>query len=286
MDRRTFLHLGVGAAAVAGLGVNSLFAASGKKIPIALELYSLRRTIPGDVPGILKKVASFGYTGVETAGTYNLKAEEFKKMLDDAGLIVVSAHTGLNMLLGDAFKATVEYNQILGNKRLIVPGGLQQAIVQDSGNLITAQLFNELAWKAKQCGMEVGFHAHTGDFDKVMGNDGKPGKTAWEVFLSRTSPEVIGQIDLGWCNNSGNDPAEMVRKFPGRAKLVHVKSNSKEVKGCVVGDADDKVDWKKVFAACEEVGGTEWYIVEQEQFKVAELDSCKECIDNMRKMGK
>ncbi|MDD3588483.1 MAG: sugar phosphate isomerase/epimerase [Thermoguttaceae bacterium] len=283
MQRRTFIQTGL-TAAVAGLSCASsfTFAATGKKIPIALELYSLRRTIKDDVPGTLKKVAAMGYQGVETAGTYGLEAKELKKMLDDVGLPVCSAHIGLAALLGDQFEKTVEYNKILGNSRLIVPGGIQKAIVTNAGNQITATLFNELAAKAKKCGVEIGFHCHTGDFDKVDGT----GKPAWEVFLTRTNPEVIGQIDIGWCNNSGNDPAAMIRKFPGRAKVVHVKSNNNEVKGCVVAEAADKVPWKTVFEACESVGGTQWYIVEQEQFKVSELDACKECIDNLRKLGK
>lgn len=259
-----------------------IFAADGKKVPVALELYSLRRTAPDDVPGTLKKVAEMGYEGVEFAGTYNLQAAELRKMIDDVGLKGVSAHVGLHAILGDNFYGTADFYRQLGATMLIVPGGLEPAIVNDAGNAMTANLFNELAEKAKKEGFQIGFHPHTGDFRKVEGTE----TPAWQLFLERTSEDVIGQIDIGWCNNSGNDPAEMIARFPGRAKIVHVKSNNNDVAGCCVADADDKVDWQKVFAACENEGGTQWYIVEQEQFKVSELDSARECRENMKKLGR
>ncbi|MDO4587087.1 MAG: sugar phosphate isomerase/epimerase [Planctomycetia bacterium] len=283
MNRRSFMKTTLGTAAL-GLGTGSIMnwasAAEGKKIPIALELYSLRNTAPKDVPGTLKLVAEMGYEGVECAGYYGLPAQELRKMFDDFGLKAVSTHTGLGSLLGNEYAKTVEFNQILGNKYLIVPGGLVPAILANDSNQMAAHLFNELSIKAEKDGMFIGYHCHTAEFGKVVGMEEK---TGWELFFERTRPEVVAQVDIGWCNHAGQNPAEMIRKFPGREKLVHVKADG--VHGTVVGDPDDKVDWKAVIAACSEVGGTEWLIVEQEQFKVSEIDSARECLENLKKAG-
>ncbi|MBQ2849724.1 MAG: twin-arginine translocation signal domain-containing protein, partial [Thermoguttaceae bacterium] len=67
MNRRSFLQAGLGALAVASLP-SSIFAAykkGEKRIPIALQHYSLRTVAGQDVPGALKKVAEMGYEGVE-----------------------------------------------------------------------------------------------------------------------------------------------------------------------------------------------------------------------------
>src|SRR5438094_6516248 len=91
-------------------------------IPIGLQLYSVREDAAKDLPGVLKAVAKMGYEGVEFAGYYGHSAQDVRKMLDDNGLKCCGGHLGLDTLLGDALPATIEYQQTLGNKFLIVPG--------------------------------------------------------------------------------------------------------------------------------------------------------------------
>ena len=86
------------------------------RIPIALQLYSVRENCQKDFPGTLKAVAEMGYEGVDFAGYYDYDAKAIRKMLDDLGLGVAGCHTGLNTLLGDELAKTVEFNRILGNK--------------------------------------------------------------------------------------------------------------------------------------------------------------------------
>ena len=52
------------------------------KIPIALQLYSVREDCARDFPGTLEAVANMGYEGVEFAGYYGRSTDELKKMLD------------------------------------------------------------------------------------------------------------------------------------------------------------------------------------------------------------
>ena len=91
------------------------------RIPIALELYSVREDAAEDTVGTLEAVAKMGYEGVEFAGYYGHSAEDLRKICDDLGLQIIGTHTGLDTLLGDQLQATIDYNQILGNKYLIVP---------------------------------------------------------------------------------------------------------------------------------------------------------------------
>ncbi len=93
-----------------------------KRIPIALQLHSVREDCAKDLSLTLQAVAQMGYEGVEFAGYYDRSAEELRGMCDDLELKVVGTHTGLNTLLGDELDKTVEFNKILGNKYLIVPG--------------------------------------------------------------------------------------------------------------------------------------------------------------------
>jgi len=280
ISRRDLLKLGAGSAALCATGANRLIAktsASKKKIPIGLQLYSVRKDCAKDLPGVLKAVAKMGYQGVEFAGYHGRKAGELRKMLDDNGLKCCGTHTGLDTLTGDALKSTAEFNRIVGNQFLIVPWLAHKMRNSVPAVQETARLFNELARKAKPLGMRVGYHAHGGDFERLAD------QTAWDILFSNTNPEVVMQLDIGNCIGGGGDPIAVLKKFPGRSATVHLKEHGGRP-GAPVGEGD--VNWKEVFQICETTGGTEWYIVEQESYAGTPLDSVKRCLENLRRMGK
>ena len=103
-SRREVLGLGVGAAALwaTGAGASAAVrpkrrvkaAAAAAKIPIGLQLYSVRKDCEKDLPGVLEAVAKMGYVGVEFAGYYGRKADELRKLLDKNGLKCCGTHTG------------------------------------------------------------------------------------------------------------------------------------------------------------------------------------------------
>jgi sugar phosphate isomerase/epimerase len=248
-----------------------------QKIPIALQLYSVRKECEKDLPGVLKAVAGMGYQGVEFAGYYDRKADELKKLLDQSGLKCCGTHIGLNTLLGDELKKTVEFNKTLGNPFLIVSymGEDRMGTIEKVNE--TAKLFTEIAAKVRPDGMRVGYHAHGGDFRKLEG------ETAWDRFFTAAGPAVTMQLDIGNCIDGGGDPYAVLKKFPGRSATIHLKEHGGKP-GAPLGEGD--VKWKEIFQLCETTGGTQWYIVEQESYAGTPLESVKQCIDNLRKMGK
>lgn len=279
-SRREMLKLGAGAAAVWATGAGPLAAevkSSKKKIPIGLQLYSVRQACQKDLPGVLRAVAKMGYQGVEFAGYYGRKAKELRKLLDANGLKCCGTHTGLNTLTGDALKGTVEFNQILGNKFLIAPGLPGGRLASVRAVKETAKLFSELAEKVKPQKMRVGYHAHGGDFRRF------DGETAWDILFSNASSDVVMQLDIGNCIGGGGDPIAILKKFPKRSATIHLKEHGGKPEA-VVGEGD--VKWDEVFRLCETTGGTEWYIVEHERGAGSPLDNVRRCIENLRKMGK
>jgi len=134
------------------------------KIPIALQLYSVREDCARDLPGTIEAVAKMGYDGVEFAGYYGRNAKELRKLCDNVGLPIVSTHIGLDILLGDELKKTVEFHHILGCKFLIVPGLAESRRNSRAAWLDTAKLFNEIAEKLAPEGMRTGYHNHSIEF--------------------------------------------------------------------------------------------------------------------------
>ena len=280
ISRRNMLKLTSGTAAMLAAGANPLSAlakAPKKKIPIGLQLYSVRNDCNKDLPAVLKAVGKMGYDGVEFAGYYGRSADELRKMLDANGLKCCGTHAQFGSLLGDNMKGTIEFNKTLGNKFLIVPS-LPGANRESAEALLdTAKLFDELSAKAKEQDMLVGYHAHGGDFKKFDGT------TGWDILFGNTCDEFVMQMDIGNCLGGGGDPIATLKRYPGRSLSVHLKEHGGP-RGASIGEGD--VDWKTVFEICETTGGTQWYVVEQEGYDATPLQCVEQCIKNLRKMGK
>ena len=275
VTRREFLGA-IGAAGVTlGLGAASLArGADSKKIPVGLQLYSVREQCQKDLPGTLAAVAKIGYPGVEFAGYYGRSAKDLRKLLDDNGLVACGTHTPYESVQGDKLKETVEFNRIIGNKFLIVPWMNEAKAKQEW--LDRAKLFNEIADKIKPEGMWVGYHAHQHDFTKI------DGVTAWDLFFGNTKAEVVMQLDTSNCCEGGADPVAVLKKYPGRARSIHIKAYGGGP-DAVIGE--DKVAWKDVFAFCETKGKTQWYVLEHESSKDP-LDAVRRSYEALKKMGK
>jgi len=280
LSRRDLLKWGAGAAALWSSGAQTIGLGADeakKKIPLALQFYSVRDIAGKDVPGTLAAIARMGYQGVEFAGYYGRKAKDLRQILDRNGLKCCGSHTALETLTGDALKGTVEFNQTLGNPFLIVPW-LPPSITTSLAALIdAAKLLTDLGDKAKEFGMRVGYHAHAHDFKPVAD------RIPWEVLFTHAGPDVVMQLDIGNCLDGGGDPVAELKKFPHRAATIHLKEHGGP-KGAVIGEGD--VPWKEIFAVCETTGGTEWYIAEQESYQGSPLESVELCLKNLRKMGK
>lgn len=248
------------------------------RIPIGVQLYSVRADCARDLPGTLEQVAKMGYEGVEFAGYHGYSAQELRRMLDDLGLKCCGTHIPLETLMGDALKETVEFNLTLGNPYLIVPGLREERRNSKAAWLETARLFNEIAEQVKPYGLRVGYHNHHIEFQPMEG------ELPWDIFFSNTSPEVIMQFDVGNAMHGGAQAAPFLRKYPGRAVTIHVKEYSATNDKALIGEGD--VNWEEIFELCETIGGTEWYIVEQESYAYPPLECIARCLENLRRMGK
>ena len=248
-------------------------------LPIGLQLYSVRDDCARDLPGVLKAVADMGYAGVEFAGYYGRTAEELRSMLGDNGLACCGTHTALETVLGDELERTADFNKILGNPFLIVPGLPRERVGSSEAWLGTARLFDGASARAEALGMHVGYHNHSEEFQAVEG-----GELPWDIFFGHTRREVVMQVDTGNMMHGGAAPAPFLSRYPGRALTVHLKEYSATDPNALVGEGD--VPWGEIFRLCESVGGTQWYIVEQETYAHPPLECAARCLHNLRGMGK
>ena len=123
-SRRDFIKAGAASLALTAPVLSQAAASAGKKAKIrtGVQLYSVRKLCEKDLIGTLRAIKEMGYAGVEFAGYYGKSAKELKQILSDLGLVACGTHTGLDSIKPNNIAKTIEFNQEIGNKYLIVPG--------------------------------------------------------------------------------------------------------------------------------------------------------------------
>lgn len=248
------------------------------RIPVAVQLYSVRDDAKQDLAGVLKAIAKMGYDGVEFAGFYGHDAKSVKAMLDEYGLKAEGAHVGIETLMGDELERSIEFHATIGNSYLIVPGLNDNYTSTRAGWLKAANILNDVAKKLKPHGMYTGYHNHWIEFKELEG------ELPWDTFFGNTDHDVIMQFDTGNALHGGADAAPFIERYPGRALSVHLKEHSATNPTALIGEGD--VPWETVLGLCERVGGTKWYVVEQESYAYSPMECIDRCLQNVRKMGR
>lgn len=187
-----------------------------------IQLYTLRDILPGNAKNVLKELAGFGYTQLESyegpEGIYwSMNAKECKNYLDSLGLQLISTHCDINT----HFEKKAEEAASIGMKYLICPWiGPQQSIEEYKK---FAAIFNEKGRICQQYGIKFAYHNHDYTFKKING------EIPQEILLKETDPSLVDfEMDMYWVVAGGEDPLEWFTKHPGRFTLGHVKDRGKK----------------------------------------------------------
>lgn len=258
-----------------GLAALPLARLSGKekKVPIGLELYSVRDELKKDLPGTLQAVAKMGYQCVEFfAPYYDWSAEDAKqvrKQLDDLGLKCYSTHNGLSSFESQGLTKAIDLNKILGTKYIVLAHPGNVSTLDDWKRVI--KLLNTANHLMSSEGLHAGYHNHDLEWKPVDGQ--KP----IELIAKNTAKSIMLQLDVGTCLETGNDPVAWIKQNPGRIRSLHLKDWSPQ-KGYRVLFGEGVAQWKAIFAAAESVGGVEYYLIEQEGSDYPELETADRCL--------
>lgn len=268
--RRTFLS----AASLTAASASLLFAKKGKKrVPIGLEMFSVREELKKDLPGTVKAIAKMGYECVEFYAPYfewtTDYAKQVRKQLDDDGLHCYSTHNGLASFSPEGVKKAIELNTILGSRYVVLasPGKIEGL---DSWKHVIEAL-NKGNEAMKSAGLHAGYHNHDLEWKPV------DGARPMDLLAAGTDKSVMLQLDVGTCLETGNDPVEWIDKHPGRTRSLHLKDWSPKG-GYRVLFGEGVADWKKIFAAAEKLGAVEFYLMEQEGSEYPEMETAERCL--------
>jgi sugar phosphate isomerase/epimerase len=249
-----------------------------RRLPIGIELYSVRGEMNKDLPGTLQRIAKMGYEVVEFYSPYFQwkfpYAKEVRARLDDLGLRCYSTHNGFASLTpGETMGRAIELNQILGARQVILASPPPNTRTGEDWKRVCGQLTTAVEM-LKPHGLACGFHNHRVEWAQAEG-----GQRLMDIIATHTPADFILQLDVGTCLEAGADPIAWVKANPGRTRSVHLKDwtpgKKEEEKAFRVLFGEGVAPWKELIATIEAVGGVEFYLLEQEGSRFSEFETAE-----------
>lgn len=250
------------------------------KLPVAVQLYSVRDEMEKDFYGTIQKMKDLGYDGVEFAGLFGEDPEKIKAFCDEIGIVPISAHVPYYDMLADPEKVLSDYAKI-GCEYVAVPYLTEECRPGTDGFAATVEGIRKIGEAAKKLGIQLLYHNHDFEFVKI-GEE-----YALDVLYSTIPADLLQtEIDTCWVNVAGVNPAEYIEKYSGRSPVVHLKDFKKS--GDKLGKLYDLIgiddegkqqeeedafsfmpvgygvqDMPAILASCENAGA-KWVVVEQD----------------------
>ena len=186
-------------------------------LPVAIQLYSLRADAGKDFRGTLEAVKQMGYDGVEFAGLFGNAPADVKAMCEEIGLNPISAHVPLADLIADPEKVLADYKTV-GCEYVVVP--YLDAKYRESKEVFEGAIAQiaSIGEAAEKVGLQLLYHNHDFEFVKY------DGKYMLDLLYETVPAKFLAtELDTCWVNVGGEEPAAYVRKYTGRAPVVHLK---------------------------------------------------------------
>jgi sugar phosphate isomerase/epimerase len=248
------------------------------KKSIGLQLYSLRDSMNTNPVKTIEEVGKIGYAFVETAGyskgkLYGMSPVEFKNIVEQNGMTILSAHTGMPVPDSANWDAALAWwdtciaaHAQAGVKYIVQPSMDSIAYQSLAGLQRYCDYFNAIGEKCLAQGIRFGYHNHSKEFQPVEG------QVIYDYMLQHTdSVKVFYQLDLYWIQEGGANAVEYFSKYPKRFVSWHVK-DSLEV------GASGKMDFKTIFENAA-LAGMKYIVVEQEAFTTTPFEGVKQSFD-------
>lgn len=196
-----------------------------KKLPVGLQIYSVREDAEKDFKGTIQKVKELGYDFAELAGLYGMTAQEVRAILDEVGLPALSAHVPMAELMADMEKTVADY-AVIGCKYIAIPYLDDDLRPGAPGFDKVMELIPAIGKACNEKGITLLYHNH--DFEFIKMPDGRYGLDYMYETIDKSLLQT--ELDCCWVMVAGEDPAAYIHKYANRCPVVHLKDFYKQGK--------------------------------------------------------
>lgn len=233
---------------------------------VGVVSYSFRDQFSKDIPATLDMIKGMNIRNIEFSSLFGASATELRQMLDERDLICTTYGVGYDKLVHKTSQV-IEEAKTLGAKYIRVAWipfegefdiDLAKKVVKD---------FNKAGKKISKEELFFCYHNHGYEFRPYKD------ETLYDYIVKNTKPEYVSfELDLLWAVHPGADPVELLKKYPDRYRLIHLKDLKKGVKGDFSGGTSKEndvvlgtgqIDFPAVLKAAQNTN-VEYYYIEDE----------------------
>lgn len=295
LSRRSFLASAGAGMAAGSLGSSIVFANHHIKIPLGIQLWTVKSEAEKDLEGTLRKVYAAGFRDIEFAGYYGRAPADLAKLMKGMGFSLASTHAGAadiaksgDKIIADAKALGLKYivcsSPGVSPEKEKLPWEERMKAVDLTDWKWNAELFNKFGKQVSDAGMVFGYHNHSAEFKKF------DGKTAFDHLFAMTDARHVKiELDVGWVAVAQQDPLAILDQYKGRVIALHVKdiarrgADGKDPPSVALGEGT--VDWKKVLGTAHANGVKHYFYEQEEPFTRPILESVKMSGDYLTKLA-
>lgn len=240
-------------------------------IPLALTMFTVRQLAEADYLGTVRRVVEMGYEGIQTHFQIT-DPKALRALADNMGFQIAGVHAAWDVLVKE-LEAAIDYNLALGCRDISctsLPAGYRSA----DGYREAGRILSQIGRKLQERGLRLTYHNHSFEFQTFEG------KTGYDILFEAAEPDVLGtELDTYWLQHGGQDPVAFIRRFRGRAPLLHIKDMEAGEERFYAEIGEGILDWPGIFQAARD-SGVEWMIVEQDECRRPPLESARLSLEN------
>jgi sugar phosphate isomerase/epimerase len=262
IPRRRFLAACASAAALPAA------AKAAFRAEVGINIYSLRYEAGKDLPATLALIRKLGFRKVEAGDLYGRTPAEFLGLLKASGLRATSIGAAYDAL-DKNLEGVAAHARTLGAEYIVcstIPHSAKHLAAQDCQP--AADNLNRWGERLAASGLRLCYHTHGTEFDP------SPDGTRFDTLAKLTNPKFANfEMDIFWIVYGHQNPAQLLRRYPGRFPLMHIKDIRK---GTVLGGSpadvleeesvplgSGLVDVRAALLAAQECGVRLYYLEEE-----------------------
>ncbi len=184
---------------------------------IGLGLYSLRNDFEKDAPATMAQVREMGFRQVELSDTYGLSFPQLIKLLAQNQLSVISFGTSYEKLMADP-QAVVDEARSYGARFIVCYWLPHEGTFTTEDAERTSKVLNQAGKIIAQNGLLLCYHPHGYEFGAHQSG------TVFDYLMTKLDPSVVYlQMDVFWVKQAGQEPVALLKKYPSRFVMMHLK---------------------------------------------------------------
>lgn len=268
---------------------------------IGLQVYTLGDAALRNLDASFGRIAAIGYRAVELLTFAHAAPADVLAALKRSGLSARSMHTsfrtpsgpnlttGFDQLVTAATKLGMTYivpSMFDLPERLSKPGpgeDLGALYVRGAAEMTAddwkcyAGKLNKAGAALQKHGLRIAHHNHNLEFNPVGAT------TGFDLIAAHSDPALVSfEIDIGWVAAAGHDPVAVLKRYPGRFSMMHMKDIAPSTvpnfafKQTPAIPGEGKLDWSALLPAAKRAGVTGYYVEQEGPFPTSRIDAVRQ----------